>query len=155
MPGMTIGPIALRPVRHEDAPAWEALRRALWPDGAADHAAEIAQYLDGKAREPLAAWLAFSADGAAIGFVELSIRQHAEGCASGRILYLEGWYVAPGWRRQGVGDTLIRAAEAWGRAQGCTEFASDALIDNDVSHQAHRATGFSEVERIVCYRKDL
>ena len=30
-----------------------------------------------------------------------------------------------------------------------------ALIDNDTSHRAHRALGFSEVERIVCFRKGL
>jgi aminoglycoside 6'-N-acetyltransferase I len=49
----------------------------------------------------------------------------------------------------------VRAAEEWGRAQGCTEFASDALIENVVSIAAHRALGFTEIDRVVTFRKDL
>lgn len=59
------------------------------------------------------------------------------------------------FRRSGAGAALIAAAEAWARSRDRTEIASDALIDNDVSHTAHRALGFDEAERIVCYRKAL
>jgi len=68
---------------------------------------------------------------------------------------LEGWYVVAEARRRGVGRALVRAAEAWGRAQGCTEFASDALLDNHVSAAAHQALDFDEVAQIRCFRKDL
>ena len=47
------------------------------------------------------------------------------------------------------------AVEDWARARGYTEMASDALLDNSVSHAWHSAQGFDEVERIVVYRKDL
>jgi len=50
---------------------------------------------------------------------------------------------------------LIAAAEEWGRSQGCREFASDAELDNDPSHAAHRALGFVEVGAVRCFRKDL
>jgi hypothetical protein len=33
--------------------------------------------------------------------------------------------------------------------------ASDALLENTVSHRAHEALGFVEVERAVHYRKNL
>jgi aminoglycoside 6'-N-acetyltransferase I len=46
----------------------------------------------------------------------------------------------------------MAAGIAWARGRGCTEFAADALLDNEVSHAAHRALGFEEVERIVCFR---
>jgi aminoglycoside 6'-N-acetyltransferase I len=49
----------------------------------------------------------------------------------------------------------VAAAEAWARAQGCREFASDALADNMVSARAHRALGFDEVATIRCFRKAL
>jgi aminoglycoside 6'-N-acetyltransferase I len=49
----------------------------------------------------------------------------------------------------------VAAAEDWARGQGCTEFASDTLLDNDVSSAAHRALGFEEVECIRCFRKTL
>ena len=50
---------------------------------------------------------------------------------------------------------LCAAVEAWGRERGCREFASDALIDNEASHCMHRALGFEERERVVCYCKPL
>src|SRR5439155_36668 len=79
--------------------------------------------------------------GEPIGFAELSIRPYAEGCHSGRVAYLEGWFVEPAARRKGVGAALLKAAEDWGRASGCTELASDAEIGNDESVSAHRALG--------------
>ena len=50
---------------------------------------------------------------------------------------------------------MIEAAENWARGRGYTEMGSDALIDNDVSHRSHKALGYSEVERLVMYRKSL
>lgn len=55
-------------------------------------------------------------------------------------------YVVPEARRRGVGRALIAAADEWARAQGCTEFASDTLADNDVSTAAHQALGFEELK---------
>jgi aminoglycoside 6'-N-acetyltransferase I len=71
------------------------------------------------------------------------------------VAYLEGWYVVPGLRRQGVGRALVAAAEAWARAQGCTEFGSDAVLDNEPSAAAHRALGFEETAQIRCFKKVL
>jgi aminoglycoside 6'-N-acetyltransferase I len=70
-----------------------------------------------------------------------------------RVAYLEGWYVVPESRRRGVGGALVSAAEEWAVAQGCAEFASDALIENDVSAAAHKALGFQETVQIRCFRK--
>lgn len=148
-------PIQIRPAQPGDAAAWECMRQALWPSPTDEHVAEIAAYFDGKQNRPAEVLLAIDADGQAIGFAELAIRECAEGCYSGRVAYLEGWYVAPGVRRQGVGAALVRAAEEWGRAQGCTEFASDTDLDNAVSEAAHHALGFIEAGRITCFKKNL
>lgn len=132
------------------------MRHALWPDGSVDeHTAEIAAFLDGSAREPLAVLVAEDAAGELVGLAELSIRPCAEGCLTDRVAYLEGWYVAPGARRRGVGTTLVRAAEEWARGEGCTELASDAAADNETSARAHRAAGFQEVGLVRCFRKIL
>lgn len=69
--------------------------------------------------------------------------------------YLEGWYVAPDCRRQGVGTDLVQAAEAWARERGCRELGSDTHIENVVSRQAHRALGFEEGRPVVHFRKAL
>jgi aminoglycoside 6'-N-acetyltransferase I len=146
----------VRPVVSSDARAWLRMRCALWPEGSeAEHRTEIEQFFAGKLRQPLATLLAVNHAGDAVGFAELSIRSYAEDCVTDHVAYLEGWYVEPEARRQGVGRALVRAAEAWARSQGCTEFASDALIDNDVSAAAHRALGFQETVQIRCFRKLL
>jgi aminoglycoside 6'-N-acetyltransferase I len=131
------------------------MRQALWPSDPGEHAEEIASFFAGDRRDPAEVLLAIDDSGRAIGFAEVSIRQYAEGCVSDRVAYLEGWFVEEGQRRKGVGAALVAAVEAWGRAQGCPELASDTGIDNTVSTAAHRSLGFSEVERIVCFRKVL
>jgi aminoglycoside 6'-N-acetyltransferase I len=90
-----------------------------------------------------------------VGFAEVSIRSYAEGCRSTRVAYLEAWYVDTDFRRTGVGATLLRATEEWGRQSGCIEFASDADPENQASIQAHRALAFEDAGLVQCFRKDL
>ena len=149
-------PVRVRLATSADAGAWLRMRSALWPEGSeSEHRDEIDRFLAGQLSQPLATLLAMSSSGDAVGFLELSIRAYAEDCVTDHVAYLEGWYVVPEARRQGVGTALVRAAEEWARSQGCTEFASDALIDNHVSAAAHRALGFQETVQIRCFRKVL
>jgi aminoglycoside 6'-N-acetyltransferase I len=145
----------IRPVQQSDAADWARMREALWPSEPGEHAEEIASFYEGDRRNPAEVLLAIDDSGRAIGFAEVSIRPYAEGCFSGRVAYLEGWFVEEDRRRNGVGAALVAAVEEWGRSQGCTELASDTEIHNVDSAAAHRALGFSEVERIVCFRKAL
>jgi aminoglycoside 6'-N-acetyltransferase I len=148
--------MTIRHVAPPDAPHWLRLRRALWPDTSeSEHARDIAVFFDGRIREPLAVLIAEERPGRPLGFAELSVRAYAEGCHTDHVAYLEGWYVVPEARSQGVGQALVAAAEAWARAQGCTEFASDAEPANEVSATAHKALGFVEVGLVRCFRKDL
>ena len=146
--------VTVRPVIRTDAPAWRAMRQALWPDEQDDHTGEIEKFFAGRLRMPLQVLLAVEGS-SAIGFVELSIRAYAEGCQTDRVAFLEGWYVVPEARRKGVGRALVAASENWGRAQGCTEFGSDAVYSNTTSQVAHKALGFEEVVQIRCFKKDL
>jgi aminoglycoside 6'-N-acetyltransferase I len=148
--------VRVRPAERSDAAAWLEMRYALWPDGSVDeHTSEIERFFSGQAREPLAVLIAEDPAGRPLGFAELSIRPYAEECATDRVAFLEGWYVAPESRRQGVGGRLVAASEDWARTQGCTEFASDAVLDNAVSIAAHKALGFADAGRLQCFRKDL
>src|SRR4051812_24967002 len=125
-------PVRVRPVTPADTAAWLRMRSALWPGHQSRwHADEIDRFFAGRLREPLAVLLAIDEHDTALGFAELNIRPYAEDCDTDRVAYLEGWYVEAAARRSGVGRALIAAAEDWGRTQGCTEFASDAELDND------------------------
>jgi len=147
-------PVRISPAAPADAAVWRRMRHALWPAEAGEHDGDIAGFFAGTVSRPAAVLLAWDGE-RAVGFVELSIREYAEGCYSGRVAFLEGWYVEPDARGRGVGAALVRATEEWGRAQGCTELGSDTQLENTASAGAHRALGFEEVERIVCFRKDL
>ncbi|WP_231118191.1 aminoglycoside 6'-N-acetyltransferase [Lysobacter silvisoli] len=145
---------SVRVASAADIAVWAQLRNALWPVD------EVAEHED-EAREQLAApglhtVLAFADDGRACGFAEASLRRdYVNGTESSPVGFLEGWYVAPEWRGRGVGRALIAQVEQWTRAQGCSELASDALLENTGSHDAHTACGFEETERVVYFRKAL
>jgi aminoglycoside 6'-N-acetyltransferase I len=142
----------------EDRDALARLRAALWPDGTlAEHASEVAMVLAGRAPStmPLVEIVA-EVDGAMVGFIEVGLRSHADGCDTARpVGFVEGWYVDAEHRGSAVGRALMRAAEEWATAQGCHELASDTWIDSEPSQRAHEALGFEEVDRCVNYRKSL
>lgn len=147
----------IRPVTRRDRVEWARMRAALYSDPPID---EIDAWLDaaedgGTHPVGVAVLVADRGDGSLAGFVEIGSRNYAEGCESSPVAYLEGWYVDPDARGRGLGRRLQRAAEAWAVANGYTEMASDAELQNDVSLKAHIALGFEEVERQVCFRKRL
>jgi aminoglycoside 6'-N-acetyltransferase I len=91
-----------------------------------------------------------------IGFIEVGLRSHAQGCDGRRpVGFIEGWGVDATYRGRGVGKRLMDAAEDWARGQGCTELASDTWQKTPSSQRAHLALGFEEVDRVVNYRKPL
>ncbi len=145
---------AVRPVETGDRAEWLRMRRSLWPDSADEHAAEIERVLSGADRS-LHVLVAEREGAGLLGFLEVGTRSHAEGCTTSPVAYLEGWWVDPDARRAGVGAALVAAAEGWARARGLREIASDAELSNAGSHAAHRALGYTEVDRIVCFRKRL
>lgn len=148
----------IRPVQADDAAEWLRMRMALWPDSTPDSEQdEITYFLAVPPRPPLptlhAVFVCLRPDGGLCGLVEVSIRASAPGCLTNRIGYLEAWYVDPDWRRRGVGRGLVAMAEAWARAQGCREMASDTTPSYPLSPAAHAALGYEEVERF--FRKAL
>jgi aminoglycoside 6'-N-acetyltransferase I len=151
--------LVVRRAEPEDLEQLAYMCHELWPyTGVEEHALEVLPLLKGATQSnlPTVFLLAQHSGGEIIGFVEVGLRSHAEGCNPSRpVGYIEGWYVAPSFRRKRVGAQLIAAAEEWARDQGCIEMASDTWLDNLESQTAHEALGFEEVERSVNYRKRL
>ena len=144
----------IRPLQSGDRVEWLRLREALWPDQSDEqNAEEMDQILSNFDKMP--AFVAERPKGGLCGFVELAIHTTARGCVTNKIGYLEAWYVDPDWRQHGVGRALVEAGEAWARAQGCTEMASDTMEDYPVSPAAHTQLGYTEVGRDIYFRKIL
>ncbi len=145
----------IRPVEPRDCDAWTALRCALWPEeDAGDLRNEARAILRGD--DPWRQSMLVCADGdGLIGMIELSERAYAEGCETSPVAFVEGWFVTPARRGQGVGRALMTAAEDWARARGHREMASDTQLWNAASQAAHARLGFEEVERVVAFRKTL
>jgi len=157
------GRFGIRPVTRADRKRWLELRSRLWPDHPSDELArEVDAFLAGGGlwnlgtlALPFAAFVADSPESGLVGFVEASLRPFADRCRTSPVGYLEGWFVVPEFRRQGVGRALVRAAEEWARSRGCHEMASDARVDNEVSERSHRALGYDVAHRLVHFRRDL
>jgi aminoglycoside 6'-N-acetyltransferase I len=149
--------MSIRPVEPGDAAEWLRMRCALWPSGTlAEHEADIRAYFESSALSPAAVVFVSTRDAGGLqGFLEAGTRPYADGCSTQPVGYLEGWYVDPDVRRRGVGRALVAAAEAWARAQGCREMASDTDLDNALSRHAHARMGYAEMEYLVHFRKSL
>ncbi len=144
-----------RPIEIADRDEWVRMRTALWPAASDTHGTDVDAFLWGCSLTIDEAFLCESGDGRIIGFLELRIRNYAEGSESVNVPFVEGWYVDPEERRRGAGAKLIAHAEGWARGRGYEELASDAQLTNTNGRAAHGALGFQETERTVCFLKKL
>ena len=129
------------------------LALALWPASVRTVLRqEMAEIL---ADEEASVFLLLVGDEAA-AFAQVGRRQdYVEGTDSQPVGYLEGIYVRPERRRQGLAKRLLEACEAWARKMGCTEMGSDCALDNRDSETFHLQMGFREAGRIICFVKKL
>ena len=143
----------IRSYKDGDRAEWLRMRMALWDDCPDQQQVQEMEQILGSDTEEV--FVAERPGGGLCGFLEAALRSRADGCDSTPVGYIEGWYVDPDMRRHGVGRALVEEAEAWARARGCRQMASDAELWNEVSHQAHGALGYEETGRVVQFMKDL
>lgn len=130
-----------------------SLAKSLWPDNDLDDLRkEFTDILNDKE----AAIFLKEDNGEFIGFAQCQLRHdYVEGCDSSPVGYLEGIYIKENRRRQGFAHTLLKACQEWARESDCLEFASDCELDNLDSLAFHIKMGFMEVNRIICFKKEL
>jgi GNAT superfamily N-acetyltransferase len=111
-----------------DADAFTAQRRALYHEtdaseldraGHAFDSATRAAFLAGITRESILVWLALSDADKVIGSTALYVIERLPSLPNPRPAegYLGHMFVAPQWRRAGVGSALVRAAQDEARAR--------------------------------------
>jgi aminoglycoside 6'-N-acetyltransferase I len=142
----------IREVTDKDRSEFISLRAQLWPKYDPD---QLRDEVDKMLQDSNWAMFVAEHESKLVGFIECSIRDKAPACETNRIGYIEGWYVAPQFRRQRVGGRLVESSERWARQMGCTEMASDTTSNYPLSPAAHGALGYQEVKRKIYYRKSL
>ena len=144
----------IREAAPGDIAAWSEMRTDLWPETEDMHVSEINEYFSGSSIDIVQAYVGEVEEETA-GFLELNIRNFAEGSRSPRLPYVEAWYIKAKYRGQGYGALLMQQAEEWAISRGYSELASDTELENDRSIAMHKRLGFVETERIVCFLKKL
>ena len=145
--------MTVRKAEAKDLPILGELACGLWPHHTPDAMrAEMAETLE----MPDAAFFLAFAEKTAVGFAQCQLRRdYVEGTDSSPVGYLEGIYVLPGHRRQGIAKALLSACESWAKSMGCREFASDCELTNKDSLRFHLNVGFREANRIICFVREL
>ena len=118
----------IRKAEIKDLHILSELACQLWPDNTVEEMRlEFSEIIT---KTDAAFFLAY-AEETAIGFAQCQLRHdYVEGTDSSPVGYLEGIYVADGYRKQGVAKELLSACESWAKTKGCTEFASDCELEN-------------------------
>jgi len=139
------------PVSQENEKAWADLCFALWPD---THTPD--SFIQERRNGGFENEFLFSVSDEAVAFISLSLRHdYVEGTDSSPVGYLEGIYIKPEYRKQGIARRLVEFGKTWSIDKGCTEFASDCLIENDDSRKFHKKVGFKEVNVCVHFKMTL
>lgn len=145
---------AIRRGNQEDVKFWLPLRKELWPGSSeAKHLREIQEYL--RDAHSKAVFFAEFELNNPIGFLEVSVRDYAEGCEKGPVGYLEGIYVRESFRQKKIGSQLIGFAENWAMERGCMYMASDAHSDNHISIETHIKSHYTITSKLVHFIKEL
>ena len=143
----------IRKANMADLPVLTELALELWHD----HAADKMYYdlgtimMSGES----VFFLAYEEE-TPVGFAQWQLRHdYVEGTETSPVGYLEGIYVKAEARQHGFASQLMKSCEDWARGAGCVEFASDCEIRNEESMEFHLKLGFTEANRIICFKKHL
>ena len=137
----------------DNVPAFTALSQKLWMEN--EYAEAMAEWLQLIGNRHHYGALAIHEEQYA-GFIHISIRHdYVEGADRSPTAYLEGIYVLPECRRLRIASQLLTAGISWAKSRGITQLGADTETGNAISQQFHLKSGFKEVNRVVCYLKDL
>lgn len=136
----------------EDCAIWAKLANQLWNN---HHLDDLEKEFKSLIVKNTAFFIDYE-DDVPIAFAQVSLRNdYVEGTNSSPVAYLEGIFVEKGYRNKGIAKNLIHECEVWARKNCCKEIASDCELANDTSYRFHLSCGFEEVNRIICFKKEL
>ena len=145
----------IEPCSKHNMDDWLKLREDLYKDSSKK---ELQSEIDMFLSKPdiYVQFLYRDENGKAVAFVEGAIRNdYVNGTKTSPVAFLEGIYVSPSFRLNGIAKSLINEIAKWALENNIRELASDALLNNINSHEMHKALGFKETERVVFFKKVL
>ena len=125
------------------------MRQRLWPEERRDDLAELARI-----QVPWTVLVA-EREGVLVGFAEATIRNVVDGFYFEPAAFLEGIWVAPEARRQGIASALLAGVIDWARKQGVNGIGSDAHANNLESIAWHRHAGFAIESEVIKFARAL
>lgn len=143
----------IRKATKEDVICIAEMAIIMWDSCSAEELAEEFEAVLGN--EECAIYL-YCIDNMPIGFAQCGLRHdYVEGTESSPAGYLEGIFIREEYRKNGYAKDLLVECEKWAKEKGCSEFASDCELDNEVSFAFHMNMGFTEANRIICFTKRI
>ena len=143
----------IKVANKNDSKTLAHMARKIWGN---DSVEELEKEFDEFVSNPEMASFIKYVDEKPVGFANVSIRyDYVEGCETSPVGYLEGIYVEDCYRNNNFARELVIACEDWVKNKGIKEFASDCELTNLGSLAFHLAIGFSEANRIICFKKDI
>jgi len=140
----------IRTARTYDAPAIAELGAQL---GYPATRQQIASRLAGIESEACARVLvAENGDGRVIGWLHVAARTQLTEDACAEIL---GLVVEESSRGAGIGESLVRAAEAWAHGEGCTHLRVRSRAERERAHRFYERTGYRRVKTQVVLAKPI
>jgi len=141
------------PVNNDNLKEYVDLAMLLFPDE--DYDEEYKMYKESFNTDKEMGFL-YQADNKYVGIMHLSIRSdYVNGTDTSPVLYLEAIYILLDYRNKGIARAFIGFAEEMAKDKGITQLASDCLLENHASELFHKACGFREEERVICFVKDV
>lgn len=142
----------IREATREDVACIAEMALMIW----GSHLEELAEEFEMALNNEECAIYLYQIDNMPIGFAQCGLRHdYVEGTESSPVGYLEGIFIQEDYRRKGYARALMVECEKWAKKKGCSEFASDCELDNNVSLAFHMKMGFTEAERIICFTKPI
>ena len=100
--------------------------------------------------------MAKTVEGESIGFSFFSIRtDYVEGATQSPTGYLEGIFIEPDYRKNGIAKEFLRLGESWCKEKGCVQMGSDTWLTHKESRAFHKKLGFWEEEEVVHFLKNI
>ncbi len=125
----------------------------MWQNHSTD---ELKKNFEDTIRKNDCAIFIYKLENTVIGFAQCGLRyDYVEGTNSSPVGYLEGIFVKEDFRNNGYAKELLKKCEQWAKECGCSEFASDCELTNNDRLKFHLKNGFAEVNRIICFTKEI